>query len=266
MTTEEIYESIIAEKESGNYPELDELSSTSKVSVWRLMVWIFSFFSKTIQELFESFKSYIESVFAKNQHGTLLWWIEQIKAFQYGDILEFIDGVFKYATIDETKQIVKRTALETLNFVLIFKVASEDGNGNLIPLDNAQKTALQAYINKVKFPGTYTSVISENADDLKINLRVYYNAEVTETELNTLINDATEDYIKNIVFNGKFSITELTDKLQTVKGVVNPVVKEAFGKAASQPSGDYLLIDDYYKAAAGYFNINELNIEFIPYV
>ncbi|MCF6184353.1 MAG: hypothetical protein L3J56_06950 [Bacteroidales bacterium] len=266
MTTEEIYNEIIDEKESGQYPELDELNSTSKVAVWRLMIWIFSFFSKTIHELFESFKKYIEEVFAKNQHGTLLWWIEQIKAFQYGDILEFIDGVFKYAVIDETKQIVKRVALETLNFVLVFKVATEDSNGNLIPLDTAQKTALHSYINKVKFPGTYTQVISENADDLKINLRIYYNAEVTEAELNTFIEEAVNEYIKNIVFNGNFSITELTDKLQTVKGVVNPVVKSAYGKAHSQDVADYLLIDDYYKAASGYFNIDQINIEYIPYV
>jgi len=266
MTTEEIYNEIIAEKESGQYPELDELNSTSKVAVWRLMIWIFSFFSKTIQELFESFKNYIEDIFAKNQHGTLLWWIEQIKAFQYGDILEFIDGVFKYVDIDETKQIVKRVALETLNFVLIFKVASEDSNGNLIPLDAYQNDALKAYINKVKFPGTYIDVVSENADDIKIDLRVYYNAEVTVAELDTLIADAVNDYIKNIVFNGNFNITELTDKLQTVKGIVNPVVKQAYGKAAAQSASDYLLIDDYYKAASGYFNIDQINIEYISYV
>lgn len=266
MTTEEIYNEIIAEKESGQYPELDELNSTSKVSVYRLMIWIFAFFSKTIRELFESFKIYIENVFAENQHGTLLWWIEQIRAFQYGDMLEFTNGVFKYPAIDETKQIVKRVALETLNFVLIFKVATEDGNGDLIPLDTAQKTALQSYINKVKFPGTYTQVISENADDLKINLRVYYNAEITTAELDVLIADAVNEYLKNIVFNGNFNITELTDKLQTVTGVVNPVVKSAYGKAHSQAAADYLLIDDYYKAASGYFTVDELNIEYVPYV
>lgn len=265
-TTEEINNEIISEKESGNYPELAELNSTSNVSVWRLMIWIFSFFSKTIEELFESFKIYIESVFAKNQHGTLLWWIEQIKAFQYGDMLVFMDGVFKYGNIDEAKKIIKRVALETLNFVLVFKVATEDGSGELIPLDTAQKNALQSYINKVKFPGTYTSVISANADDLKINLRVYYNAEVSETELDTLIEDAINEYIKNIVFNGSFNITELTDKLQKVKGIINPIVKESFVKASGTPSSNYALIEDYYKADAGYFTVAELNIELISHV
>ncbi len=266
MNTEDIYKAIIQEKESGNYTELDELNSTSKVSVWRLMVYIFAFFSKTIHELFESFKRYIESVFAKNQHGTLLWWIEQIKAFQYGDLLEFIDGKFQYNTIDERKQIVKRVALETLKFMLLFKVASEDESGNLVPLDELQKNALTAYIDCVKFPGTYIQVISENADCLKINLRVYYNAQVSEQELNTLITEAANDYVKNIVFNGQFSITELTDRLQVVSGVVNPIVKEVFAKTAGQTESDYLLIEDYYKAASGYFNIEVLNLEFIPHV
>ena len=265
-TTEEIFNEIISEKENGNYTELDELNSTSKVSVYRLMIYIFSFFSKTIHELFESFKIYIEEVFAKNQHGTLLWWIKEIKAFQFGDMLVFTDGIFKYENIDEAKQIVKRVALETLNFVLVFKVATEDGSGNLIPLDTAQKNALQSYINKIKFPGTYTSVISANADDLKINLRMYYNAEVSEAELDTLIEEATNSYIKNIVFNGSFNITELTDKLQKVKAIVNPIVKESFVKASGTPASNYVLIEDYYKADAGYFTISELNIEYIAHV
>lgn len=265
-TTNEIANNIIEVKESGQFPELDELNSTSKVAVWRLLIFIVAYVSKTMHELFDSFKRYIEEVFAKNQAGTLLWWIEQIRGFQFGDILQFQDGIFKYSVIDESKQIVKRVALETLSFVLLFKVATEDSNGNLIPLDQSQKDALQSYINKVKFPGTYTSVISENADNLKINLRIYRNAEVTKDELGTLISEATDMYLKNIVFNGKFSITELTDKLQTVIGIENPVVKDSYAKPAASPEADYQLINDYYEAASGYFAVAELNVEYIAYV
>ncbi len=265
-TTNEIYEEVIAEKESGQYPELSEMDSTSKVAVWRLLIYIVAFASKTIHELFESFKKYVEEIFAKNQNGTLLWWIEQVRQFQYGDTLQFMDGVFKYPLIDDAKQIVKRVALETLNFVLLFKVATENSNGDLIPLDQAQKDALQSYINKVKFPGTYTSVISENADDLKLNIRIYYNAEVTTSELDVSIRDATNEYLKNIVFNGNFSITELTDKLQIIAGVKNPVVKESYAKPSASPTSDYQIIEDYYNSASGYFTIAELNLEYIAYV
>lgn len=266
MTTEEIYNEIIGEKESGNYPDLDELDSTSLVAVWRLMIWIFAFFSKTIRELFDSFQSYTESIFAKNQVGTLPWWIEQIKAFQYGDQLIFTDGIYKYPVIDPEKQIIKQAALETVNYVLIFKAVSEDSNGDLIPITNDAKTALLAYINKIKMPGTYVSVVSENADDLKCNYKIYYNAEKNKNDIEALIISAVNDYIKNIIYNGKFSHTELTDHLQSVSGVINPVYISGYGKSHAASSADYIEITDYYTAASGYFQIAELNLEFVAYV
>ena len=166
MTTEDIYNEIIAVKESGDYPELDELNSTSRVSIWRLWVFIFAFFSKTLQELFVSFQAYIEEFFAKNQHGTLLWWLVQIEHWQYGDALEFISGVWKYPVLDTGKQIVAQSALEVLGSVLIFKVAKDDGSGNLTALSAIEQTELLAYINQVKFPGTLVSLVSLLADDI----------------------------------------------------------------------------------------------------
>ena len=98
MTTEEIYSQIIAEK--GNYAELDELNSTSNVSTWRLWAYVSAFFSKATQELFNTFKVYVENVFAQNQPGTLQWWLKKIREFQYGDTLDFINGIFQYQLID----------------------------------------------------------------------------------------------------------------------------------------------------------------------
>ena len=168
MATDKIYNEIISEKENGEYPQLDGLNSTSKVSIWRSWIFVFAYFSKTIRELFTSFVEYVESVFAKNQAGTLYWWIEQIKKFQYGDTLEFLDGVFKYSIIDEEKQIVKQVALAPLDGLLTFKVASMDGSGNLVPLTPEQLAALSAYVDKVKFPGTHTKIVSQKADNLRL--------------------------------------------------------------------------------------------------
>ena len=265
MTTEEIYNEIIAEKESGNYPELDDLNSTSKVAIWRLWVWLFAFFSKSLNEVFTSFKEHINEVFAKNQHGTLLWWIEQIKAFQYDNTLEFLSGVFKYAIIDETKQIVKQVALESRYPLVLFKVANED-NGNLIPLDSSQKTALESYIAKIKFPGTYTQVISQPADNLRLNYRVYFDAQLIQLDIETEIIETVNSYLANIVFNGQFSITELTDELQKVAGVENPIYLSGQAKNHYQAVTEYAEINDYYTAAAGYMAIDELNLEMISHV
>ncbi len=264
MTTTEIYNEIIDEKESGNYPELDELNSTSKVAIWRLWVWIFAFFSNSLNEVFISFKSYINETFAKNQAGTLLWWISNIKKFQDNDSLEFIGGVFKYPIIDETKQIIKQVALESRYPEVIFKVVSEDGSGNLVPISENQVDNLRAYINQIKFPGTYIDVISQLADDLRLNYRIYYNAQLSVSSIETAIREQADSYLSNIVFNGKFSITELTDEFQKITGVVNPMYLSGQAKNHFQNIAEYSEIEDYSNSVAGYMAIDNLTLEFIP--
>lgn len=261
MTTEEIYEEIIAEKESGNYPELDELNSTSKVAIWRLWVYIFSFFSKTIRELFEGFKIWVEDFFSRNQIGTLNWWLSELFKFQYGDEIEFIDGKFKYAVIDETKQITKQAAIEIQNRILLVKVAKDDGSGNLTAFAPAEKTAIEGYIHKIKLPGTFIQVISQDAALLNINYKIYYNSEITEAEITANVEEAINDYLINIVFNAEFSPTKLTDELQKIQGINNPVFQSA--EAKEQFSTEWITINDYYTAISGYMTLNTLTIQFI---
>ena len=221
-TTEEIYDSIIAEKESGNYPELDALDSTSKVAIWRLWAWIAAFASKSVHELFESLKSFLADLFAKSQVGTIEWWTENVKKWQSGDFLEFLDGIWKYAIVDELKYVVTQVALENLGGVLLFKVAKDD-SGSLTALDAPEQTALLAYINKIKLPGTNTSVISFLGDDLKLNYKIYYDAQLSEQDIRDKVLLSAQNYLSNIVFNGKFQHTELTDEFQKIEGVKFPI-------------------------------------------
>jgi len=263
-TTEQIFNEIIAEKTSGMYAELDELNSTSKVSIWRLNAWIFAFFSKAINELFESFQIYIESVFAKNQHGTLTWWITELKKFQYNDQLEFIGGVFKYALIDVSKQIIKQVAVETLNKVLVFKVVKINSSGILTPLSGAELVSFLNYCNRIKFPGTFIQAISTPADNLKLSFKIYYDALLDKSAIEKEIRTTVESYVKNIVFNGKFIPTKLVDEIQKITGVDIPIYISGFHKNYSENS--YTPINDYFTAAAGYAEITELNLQFEPNV
>ncbi len=264
MTTEEVYNKIIEKKESGLYPELDELNSTSKVAVWRLLTWIFAFFSKTIRELFDSFKLYIELFFAKSQTGTSAWWDKEVKKWQSGDSLEFIDGVWKYAIVDEAKQIIKQSAIEVLNGVLIFKMAKDDGASGLTLLDPTEQAAFKSYCEKIKMTGTFLSVVSLLSDNLKLNYKMYFNAEYAESEVISEINSVAEEYLKNIVFNGKFQHTELTDEFQKIEAVKFPIFVSGFAKPDA--SVDYIEFTDNHTAASGYFSIIELNLDMIPNV
>lgn len=263
MTTQEIYDSIIAEKESGNYPQLDELNSTSKVSIWRLWVWIFSFFSKAIYELFVSHKAYMEDYFSKQQANTVRWWIDQIKKFQYGDALVFLANKYQYTTIDFAKQIVKRVALTQSGSITLFKVAKID-NEVLTPLNSSEKAALVSYINQIKFPGTFIEVLSIPADTLNLSYRIYYNAQYDRTDLEATIEQIITLYLQNIVFNGKIINTQITDELQKITGIFNPVFLSSEAKNYSE--SEYEAYQDQYQSLAGYVVLNDLQLEFIEYV
>lgn len=262
-TTEEIYNEIIAEKESGNYPELEELNSTSKVSVWRLWVWIFSFASRTVLQLFEDLKEWMQDYFERKQVGTLRWWIDTVKAFQYGDSLQYINGVWKYAVENTSKQIVKQVALELKQKILLFKVAKIE-NEKLAPLAEEEQAALKHYVNQVKLAGQFIDLVSISADRVKFQLRVYYNAQYSQSIVQQKIEEAINDYLSNIVFNGELIITQLIDQLQKIEGVYNPVYVAGYYSNVNYV--DWQLLSDNYKALSGYFELENVEIEFVPYV
>jgi len=263
QSTQEIYDAIIAEKESGNYPELDELNSTSKVSIWRLWVWIFAFFSRNIEILFDQLKEWVISYFATRQVGTLIWWITELKKFQYGDELELISGVFQYATIDVEKQITSQAAIEEENKVLKIKVAKLV-NEELSPFSSDEKLAIEGYISKIKLPGTFITVISQDAGELDLNLRIYYNPEISQTTIQSNTEAAIKDYLSSIVFNGKFVVNDMIDQLQLLSGVENPVFLS--GTATEEFVAEPINIGDYYVSDAGFFKLNSVNIQFIANV
>ena len=65
--------------------------------------------------------------------------------------------------------------------------------------------------------------------------------------------DAIKAYLKNLPFDGRFNITELTDKVQSAEGIVNPIFQSASGKSGTQ---SYQSITDYYGSNAGYMIID----------
>jgi hypothetical protein len=67
------------------------------------------------------------------------------------------------------------------------------------------------------------------------------------------VEDAINNYCKSLPFNGVFSITELTDKIQASVGVVNPVFENASAQYGTNP---FVVINDYYNPNAGYLTID----------
>lgn len=232
---QQIYDSIIAEKENQStlngllpqgetYPNfLAELTSASKVAIWRTWAFITAVAHHVHELQFDLFKAEVDQTIAdRGGFGTPPWYQDMVLAFQYGDELERIGAAFQYAELDVSKQIISDCAIQvTQQGTVLVKVAKQSG-----PLDNDESLALQSYLNKIKIAGTKIGVISQDSDQVDAEYDIYYDPLIPLNVLQANLQTALDDFLDNLPFNGELRITKLTDKLQSVAGVVDPVFKQ----------------------------------------
>lgn len=268
----EIYNEMVAEKQTMTQlaalqPNIDsgqtllqDLTSQSKVAVWRLLFFCVAVAIWSHEKLWDEHKAWIENRATEMQVGTLPWYVRKAKEFQLGDSLQLIDSDWSYATVDESLQIVKVAAANEAGGIVTLKTAKLDSSSNPAQLTTLELTALQNYFKKVKFAGVNLLVVSRVADKLKTEFKVYYDPLVLDSTGQLIsspgtypVNDAINGYIKSLPFDGVLSITALTDKIQQATGVINPVHVNSEAQYGSSP---YTPIVDYYQANAGYLAID----------
>jgi|SRR5690554_1400137 len=274
MRTTDIYNEILDEK--SNYTELndlqpsiddsqqlaDDLNTTSKVGVWRLFVWIIASRIADLQNLFTQHKNAVEQRSRELVLGNLPWYQKKALEFQYGHALEWNATTlqYEYPTEDAASRIVKlASANEGVNREVIIKVADLQGN-TPTQLTQSQLDALNAYLDRIKFAGVNVTAVSRPADLFKVDLKVYYDPLVMASDGSLIsdssvfpVEDAINNYLKNLPFDGVFSVTEMIDQVQLADGVANPLFVNAaakYGGFAYQP------ITDYYNANGGYLEVD----------
>ncbi len=274
-TLSEIYLAIVAEKNNqttintlqpaidSEQTLLDDLCASSKVADWRLFVYIIAVAIWLHENIWDLFKAEVDSIVESAIPGTSRWYQSVAFIFQYGDALSWIDNKFKYETVDVTKQIIKRSATIETGGVLYIKVAKLNGN-DPVKLDAGELTAFRTYINDIKFAGTNISIISADADRLKLTLNIIYDPLVLASNGSLLTNsaifpveDAINDYLAGIVWAGTFNLTKLIDAIQVAQGVVDPILTTVEGKAYG---GIYNIINQNYQSISGYMIIDPDNL------
>lgn len=277
----EIYDSINAEKSNmasltDLAPAIDDeqtlltdLSSTSKVAHWRLFAYVIALAMFVHETLWDLFKAAVEAIIAKFRPGTLRWYQEQAFAFQYGYELEWntTERKYEYATADEAAKIVKLCSVTEPGGIVRIKAATLSGT-DVVAITAPQLAALNAYFNKVKYPGKVTCV-SFDADLLKIYGTVKYDPLAVVEVVQTAVEETINSYLKGLEFNGRFNINQLIDRVQAVTGVVDFTsvnVSTKYGGLA------YQAVNAEYQTYAGYAEIDEAafplstTIAYVPYV
>lgn len=286
-TLTDIYDAIALEKSEqaeleALQPDIDtaqdllaDLTTTSRVARWRLMLWVVAVAIWVHENLWDRFRAEVDDLAQRSAVGTRRWYVEQALAFQFGyDLVEGDDGVFRYEVDDPASRIIRSAAVKDQSGTVLLKVAREV-SGELQALSAPQLIAFAAYIAQIKMAGTIINLVSAAPDLIKVQFRVYYDPLVM-SQTGTLIAEpsvkpvevAIRSYLKALPFNGVLRLTDLVDAVQAAQGVEDPVLLSAEAKYGALP---YAPIVDQYEANAGHMIVDPLNdlaanITYVPYV
>ncbi len=267
-TINEIQQEILTAK--ANDTALSELNSTSKSAIWRLLIYIVSFAIWTLEKLFGLHSTEVDEKLEQLKPHTARWYRNKALAFQYGfDLLadtDKFDNNGKTPEEIETAKIIKYSAVTESEDEsrLIVKIATEQ-NGKLTPVTTEQQTAFEQYLAEIKDAGVRTTVINYLPDRLKLNIRIVRDMLVLDangmdiTTAKYPVNEAIEEFMKELPFNGELSLQKLVDKVQQVKGVNDlslDLAQTSWIDADINDYGSPVSIDISKIPVSGYFAVN----------
>lgn len=232
----DIEQVIITEKTQ--HSELDGLTTTSKVSVWRFWAYITAVVINTLELLFDQHAAEMTDLIANQKKGSARWYRNMALAFQYGYGFNLIPDTDQFDNNNasdediEASKIVKYSAVTEAeeDSRLIVKIATEV-NEELQPISSEQLTAFEAYMQEVKYAGVRVTVINYLPDVLKLQLDVYRDPLILDENGMSIkvsnagkypVLDAIAEYLKSLPFNGELVLAHLIDRLQLVEGVKIP--------------------------------------------
>jgi len=278
-----IYDEIIAEKQNMSEltalvpnPDsaqtlLTDLTSTSKVAVWRLWAWLTAVAVWIHEKLWDAFKAEVDAIVAAAVPGTARWYREMCLNFQYQDELVYENFKFIYKPVDVSKRIVARASATEQGGNVLLKVAKlVNGIPEKLSSDpsNDELSAFTGYISKIKFAGTFCPIVSTDSDLLNASFDVYYDPTVINASGQLLSNTAIKpaeaainDYLANLPWDGVMLKSAVIDAVQKAVGVQDVVLNLLQAKAHSALS--YNTVTRTYRSVAGYITIDTLLINYI---
>ncbi len=267
-TITDIKNALIAEKE--RQEELSGIGSNSKSAFWNLMFYIVAYAIYTHEQIFGAHQAELEVLLRKEKAHGLLWYREKAKAFQYGFQLlpdkDQFDNTGKTPEQIEASKIIKYAAIseEEKESRLVLKIATET-NGKLSPITESQYNGFRSYANEYRDAGVKLTIINYLPDILKMRLQIRVDDKIIDEngyhrlQGNKPFEDAINEFMKELPFNGELMLNSLVDKLQKVPGVIDPWLFTADSKWIDPKSGGYGNYEPIQISkipSSGYFDID----------
>lgn len=282
QSIKEIYNQIIDQKQAfseldvylPNYTSgtafsslLSDLTSTSKVAIWRLWTFIVAVALHFHERIFDRHKEEVQEIANSMQAGKLEWYAGESRKFQYGFPLSFNNNTFRYYYLDSTSEdainsrIISRVSAREVfstNFSGVqIKVAKSSGS-ELTELSEDELEAFRFYIQRIAFAGVPVAVLSKEADKLKYNIRIWFDGILPENDVLTAVQLAINSYLKAIDFDGILYRNKLIDILQEL----TPVKDVEIVSLQSQRADSSLWIDAgrFIEPESGYFKADASSV------
>lgn len=275
QTLTQIYDSITTEIQSMSNLQsltpissfqdlLQQLNSTSKVSVSSLLTYVVAYSEWLTQNNMINFYNEIENKLSEQGVGDEIWLEDLSLAFQEGDMLLYdsTSNSYQYENINTSNQIIKSVSVKENDYGVLIKVRGRDAD----LLTTEQLRQFNDYLSKKKILGQKISVLNVPADNLKFVGTIKFNAQLTESSVRSSVESVINDYIENLEFGSIFLKSELIERVMGVCGVRNFTITTLEGKSYS---GTYATITDEYEAYSGYLSVDgsfplSTNLTLIP--
>lgn len=228
-TIKSIYEEAVRER--NKRLELQEFSSSSRVSVLNAITWVVATIIHSFEILLDVFAVDISNTINNRINGTPVFYVNALYQYQKGDTLSISDdGLrFGYANIDETKRIITQVAYSessddnNLDNKLILKIAT-GSKGELQAITPADLVQINAYLNKIAFAGTRLEVISQEGDVLIPRITIFHDGAIQESELLDSIEAKLNDYIISIPFDASVYVSEIISAIKNIEHVTDAYI------------------------------------------
>jgi len=251
---------------------ITNVDSWSKVGIWRLLCWIFSYViwqhEKDVNTNLKNFRPQnrenLKAQIMNFHDGLALTWNDAAGAFIYD--LTGVDDA-------EARMVIDRCAIrENNDGRLVIKIAT-DNSGELEPVAPDVEIRVRSYIDKIKVPGVLYTLINKTADSLKANLTAYVDPQLIDLTTGKLLNTtedikpvevAAQDYLSKLQFNGAFVTNFFLAECIAADGIFDVNINSLEWKFDAFPYSD---VGNFKIAEAGHFKLAaaDLTINYLPY-
>ena len=249
---------------------MNDISTASGVGRWRLQAYIFAAIQYFQEILWDQKTATIQAIVDTDDFGSLPWYANAGKLFQYGYSL-VINSLYAYNYTDTTSaaaiasRIVTQCAATAVpgigGYGIAVKVAQTVG-GVLQPLSGPQVVSFTSYLNLIKPPGDKTTVINLSPDVVNESTIIYYDGTLDLPTFQAAIAAARKNlFTSGIAFNGLLYLNGINDRGTPQPGWVDTylAVPGCLGvqvnvlKARPASSGTFTPITLSYLPASGYY-------------